>query len=209
MDPPKQQQQSTNSPPLLQPSSPQESSSEIQDSEFHTWFQEIFPGRQLPASFQPEQTSVPRKDSSLPHPHLQSLPRSNPLPWHDSPERLLLRELYPHLDSQCTTGSASDSRQRNRVLATRPPRPPRPRRESQEENVLAPRPPRPRREEDNVLAPPPRQPLAQAEEEPVRSSPPASKCSTQCWFMFAVIFFVGFIICALVLVYLVIIYTLH
>ncbi|WJX62757.1 hypothetical protein P8452_47718 [Trifolium repens] len=61
MDPPKQQQQSTNSPPLLQPSSPQESSSEIQDSEFHTWFQEIFPGRQLPASFQPEQTSVPRK----------------------------------------------------------------------------------------------------------------------------------------------------
>ncbi|WJX57414.1 hypothetical protein P8452_42979 [Trifolium repens] len=201
-------------PPKQQPS-PQESSSEIQDSEFLAWFQEIFPGRQLPPSFQPEQTIVPRKDS-LPHPHLQSLPRSNPLPWHDSPERLLLRELYPHLDSQCTTGS-------DRVLTPRPPRPPHPRRE--EENVIAPphRPPRPslqkenvrarlleiESQEENVLAPPPRQPLVQAEEEPVRSPPPASKCSTQCWFMFAVIFCVGFIICALVLVYLVIIYTLH
>ncbi|GAU45974.1 hypothetical protein TSUD_401140 [Trifolium subterraneum] len=192
--PPKQNPSTNSPPPLPQESAAPKSSLEMEDAEFLTWFQETFPGRELPPDF-----LVPCKDSLL-HPRPQSLPRAKPLPWRKSPERLLLRT---HLGSQSTD---SVSQQRN-VLAPQPPqprpqqmifppldsvsepRPPRqhknvlaqpPRRESQEEKVLSPQPRHPRPpplQQENVLA---RLLEIESQEEKVLAPPPPpSKCSTQ------------------------------
>lgn len=96
---------------------PQESSPGIQESQLQSWFEEIFPGQDLPPCLQPETNNVPPGDYSLQR--VQSLPRSNPVPWHKSRERLLLREIYPHLDSHCTD---LVSRPREGLQPPRPPR---------------------------------------------------------------------------------------
>lgn len=198
---------------------PQESSPEIQESQVLPWFQEIFPGQDLPPCLQPETENDPPRDDTLQR--MQSLPRSNPVPWHKSRERLLLRELYPHLDALCTD---SISRKRQGL---QPPRPPRPRPQAisflsldspprsspphqqdivpappQQEIVLAP--PSPLRSESqevhgphSIASPSPSSMQKEPAKEPVRS-PPARKASPRCWIF--VVILVVIIIVALALV---------
>ncbi|CAK8536594.1 unnamed protein product [Lathyrus sativus] len=152
---------------------PQESSPEIKESQLLSWFQEIFPGRDLPPCLQPETNNVPPRDYSLQR--MPSLPRSNAVPWHKSPERLLLRELYPHLDVLCTDLVDKPGG------GLRPRRPPR----SQPQAISFPSLDSQSQEEIVIAAPSPskREPVAETV-----GSPPARKGGLrQCW-IFVVIF---------------------
>ncbi|KAL5082254.1 hypothetical protein RYX36_010675 [Vicia faba] len=113
--PPRPPRKNAAPPSQLSRQQPQESSQGIQESQLLSWFQEIFPGQDLPLCIQPETNNDPPRDYTLQR--MQSLPRSNPVPWHKSRERLLLRELYPHLDALCTD---SISKQREGLLQPRP-----------------------------------------------------------------------------------------
>jgi len=140
--PPPMQPSTNTPPPPLQPPQqvsqpqPQESEpksfDEIEDSQVHSWFQDIFPGQDFPPCLQPQQKIYQDSSSS---PKLETIRKAKPLPWHESPERLLFLQLYPNLHYLCTEDS--HLRHDDQVLApsVSPPHSP-----PKQENVLAPPP---------------------------------------------------------------------
>ncbi|KAL5100098.1 hypothetical protein RYX36_004425 [Vicia faba] len=187
--PPRPPRKNAAPPSQLSRQQPQESSPGIEESQLLSWFQEIFPGQDLPLCLQPETNNDPPRDYTLQR--MQSLPRSNPVPWHKSRERLLLRELYPHLDALCTD---SISKQREGLL---PPRPPRPRLQAIPFPSLdsPPRSPPPQQQEI-VLAPP--SPPKRGSQE-IHGPHSIASPSPRCWTF--VVILVVIIIIALALVY--------
>ncbi|XP_004490174.2 uncharacterized protein [Cicer arietinum] len=114
MDP--QHQELTSRPPKQPPtaSPPPQQEESSSDSLLRSWFQEKFPGQELPSYLQPHIETVPPRRQWH-----EIVPKSKPLPWHKSPERLMLQKLFPHLDSL-----GMEQRPRNIIPKPRPrPRP--------------------------------------------------------------------------------------
>lgn len=166
MDPPHKSpppmQPSINSPPPpLQPPQqapqpqPQESEpksfDEIEDSQAQSWFQDIFPGKDFPPCLQPQQ-EIYQDSSKLPQ--LKEGRKGKPLPWHESPERLIFLQLYPNFAY---------------VLA---PLVSPPHSSSKQENVISPPCQQPPPQLENVLAPPSLPHHSTSEPSPVSSGSP-------------------------------------